>query len=67
MEGTIKWFDQTKRFGFIQPADGGSDVFVHISAVDTDSVDRLKDGVKVEFETTEGAKGLQANDVKVVE
>lgn len=67
MEGTVKWFDQTKRFGFIRPADGSRDVFVHYSAVRDESVTKLKDGARVEFEITEGTKGPQASDVHVIE
>ena len=67
MQGTVKWFDQTKRFGFIVPGDGSQDVFVHFSAVDSDSVSKMTDGAKVEFETTQGEKGPQAADVRVVD
>lgn len=49
-EGTVKWFNATKGFGFIEPADGGKDVFVHISAVERSGLDGLKDGEKVSFE-----------------
>jgi CspA family cold shock protein len=48
--GTVKWFNSTKGFGFIQPDDGGKDVFVHISAVERAGIAHLKDGQKVEFE-----------------
>ncbi len=67
MQGTVKWFDKTKRFGFIVPADGDQDVFVHFSAVDADSVSKMTDGAKVEFETTEGEKGPQAANVRVID
>lgn len=67
MQGTVKWFDQTKKYGFIQPGDGSPDVFVHFSAVDADSVSRMTDGAKVEFETSQGDKGPQANNVRVVD
>ena len=67
MEGTVKWFDRTKRFGFIKPSDGSPDVFVHHSALEEDSISRIKDGVRVEFETTQGQKGLQANNVRVLD
>jgi len=66
MQGTVKWFDHTKKFGFIKPSDGSQDVFVHHSAVDADSLPNLKDGVTVEFEVSQGQKGPQANDVRVV-
>ncbi len=65
MQGTVKWFDQTKKFGFIKPNDGSPDVFVHHSAVDPDSVSRMTDGAPVEFEQSEGQKGPQANNVRV--
>lgn len=67
MQGTVKWFDHSKKFGFIQPTDGSPDVFVHHSAVEGDSVARLIDGAKVEFETTQGTKGPQANNVRVID
>ena len=48
--GTVKWFNAQKGFGFIQPTDGGSDVFVHISAVERAGLDTLKDGQRVSYE-----------------
>jgi CspA family cold shock protein len=48
--GTVKWFNATKGFGFIQPDDGGSDVFVHISAVERSSLGSLSEGQKLSFE-----------------
>jgi CspA family cold shock protein len=48
--GTVKWFNSTKGFGFIQPDEGGKDVFVHISAVERSSLGSLTDGQKVSFE-----------------
>ena len=67
MEGTVKWFDKIKRFGFIVPTDGSPDVFVHFSAVDSDSVSKMTDGAKVEFETSQGDKGPQAANVRVID
>lgn len=58
--GTVKWFNTTKGFGFIQPADGGNDVFVHISAVERSGLDSLQEGQKVEFETAPGRDGRVA-------
>ena len=48
--GTVKWFNATKGFGFIQPADGGKDVFVHISAVERSGLHGLKEGQKITYE-----------------
>ena len=48
--GTVKWFNSTKGFGFIQPDEGGKDVFVHVSAVERSSLGSLSDGQKVSFE-----------------
>lgn len=56
--GTVKWFNATKGFGFIQPDDGGKDVFVHISAVERAGLTNLKDGAKISFELeTDQKKG----------
>jgi len=64
--GTVKWFNDSKGFGFITPAEGGKDVFVHFSAVSGDGFKSLTEGANVEFETEEGPKGPQAKAVKVV-
>lgn len=61
MQGTVKWFNSTKGFGFITPVDGGKDVFVHQSAVLSGA---LTDGDRVEFTTEPGPKGPQAKAVK---
>lgn len=55
--GTVKWFNPTKGFGFIQPDDGSKDVFVHISAVQSSSLGTLTEGQKVEFELVRGKDG----------
>jgi len=60
-QGTVKWFNAKKGYGFISDADG-NDVFVHFSALDMDGFKELKDGEKVEV--TEGAKGPQAANVR---
>jgi CspA family cold shock protein len=61
-QGTVKWFNASKGFGFIQRM-AGEDVFVHFSAIQGDGYRSLEDGVAVEFEVTEGPKGLQAANV----
>ena len=55
--GTVKWFNTTKGFGFIQPDEGGKDVFVHITAVQRAGLDGLADNQKIEYELQEGRDG----------
>ena len=62
-EGTVKWFNSAKGFGFIAPSDGSADVFVHFSAIQGDGFKTLVEGQTVEFEVEQGPKGLQAEDV----
>ncbi len=61
--GTVKWFNGDKGFGFISQDGGGPDVFVHYSAINGSGYRNLEQGQKVEFEVTEGQKGLQAANV----
>ena len=58
--GTVKWFNPTKGFGFIEPADRAKDVFVHISAVERAGLQSLREGQKVEFELVAGRDGRAA-------
>jgi CspA family cold shock protein len=64
--GTVKWFNNEKGYGFITPADGGKDLFVHFSAIQGDGYKSLPEGASVEYEAQEGDKGPQAANVVVV-
>ncbi|MFI5763064.1 MULTISPECIES: cold-shock protein [unclassified Streptomyces] len=61
--GTVKWFNSEKGFGFIQQDDGGPDVFVHFSAIQSTGFKELLEGAKVEYDVTQGPKGPQAEQV----
>jgi len=63
-EGTVKWFNAEKGFGFITPDDGGKDVFVHHSAIQSSGYRSLDENQRVSFEVVQGAKGLQAEQVR---
>jgi CspA family cold shock protein len=63
-QGTVKWFNAEKGFGFITPDDGGKDVFVHHSAIQTSGYRTLDENQRVSFEVVQGAKGLQAEQVR---
>jgi CspA family cold shock protein len=62
--GTVKWFSNSKGYGFISPEEGGEDVFAHFSAIEMDGYKTLSEGQKVEFDVTSGPKGLQASNIR---
>ena len=62
-QGTVKWFNEAKGFGFIAPEDGGKDVFVHFSAIQADGFQVLAEGQSVTFNQEDGPKGPQATNV----
>ncbi|MBF0190679.1 MAG: cold-shock protein [Magnetococcales bacterium] len=64
VRGTVKWFNNSKGFGFLAPEDGSEDVFVHFSAIKADGFKSLEEGQKVKFEVVRGQKGLQAANVE---
>lgn len=61
--GTVKWFNDAKGFGFIQPDGGGPDAFAHFSAIQSEGYKSLKEGARVSFELTQGSKGLMAANI----
>ena len=65
--GTVKWFSNAKGYGFIAPEQGGDDIFAHFSAISMEGYKTLKKGQSVEFECTEGPKGLHATSITLCE
>jgi len=65
-QGTVKWFNAEKGFGFIAQEDGGDDVFVHWSAIQSQGYKSLDENQKVEFDVTQGPKGPQAENVRAL-
>ncbi|OOZ39461.1 cold-shock protein [Solemya elarraichensis gill symbiont] len=63
--GIVKWFNNTKGYGFVTPDDGDSDIFVHFSSIQMEGFKTLKEGQKVEYEVTEGPKGLHAISIQM--
>jgi len=66
VRGKVKWFNNAKGYGFLEQDGGDKDVFVHFSAIQSDGFRTLKEGEPVEFEITEGPKGMQAANVKKI-
>jgi CspA family cold shock protein len=66
MQGTVKWFNESKGYGFITPDDGGQDLFVHFSEIQAEGYKVLREGDKVSFEKAQGQKGPQATNVQKV-
>ena len=65
--GTVKWFSNSKGFGFIEPLLGGPDIFIHFSAIQMEGFKTLEPGAQVTFELVQGPKGQQAHDLKVTD
>jgi cold shock protein len=65
--GTVKWFNDAKGFGFIQPEQGGADVFAHFSAIQMEGFRTLRQGARVDFELVQGPKGQLAQNIRPVE
>jgi cold shock protein len=64
--GTVKWFNADKGFGFITPDGGGKDVFAHFSAIASSGYRSLEENQRVEFDVTQGAKGPQADNIRLI-
>ena len=65
--GKVKWFNAQKGYGFVEKDDGGEDIFVHFSSIESEGFKKLDEGDKVEFEEADGQKGKQAVHVKVIQ
>lgn len=65
--GTVKWFNNAKGYGFIRPSEGGDDIFAHYSTITMDGYRSLKAGQEVTFEMIEGDKGLHATKIKMAD
>ena len=66
-KGTVKWFNDAKGFGFIEPEQGGGDVFAHFSAIQMDGFRTLKQGSQVQYELVAGPKGMLAQNIRPIE
>ena len=66
LTGTVKWFNDAKGFGFLEPDGGGPDVFAHFSAIEMEGFRTLKQGAKVSFEMVQGPKGNLAHDIRAL-
>ena len=64
--GIVKWFNDAKGFGFIEPDGGGGDIFAHFSAIQMEGFRTLKQGAKVSFDVVQGPKGLQAQNIQPI-
>ncbi len=64
--GTVKWFNDSKGFGFITPDEGGDDLFAHFSAIQSNGFKSLAEGQRVSFDITTGQKGKQASNIRVL-
>ncbi|MBV8209252.1 MAG: cold-shock protein [Burkholderiaceae bacterium] len=65
-QGTVKWFNEAKGFGFITPEDGGKDLFAHFSQIQGNGFKTLQEGQRVEFTVAPGTKGPQATQIRVI-